>query len=44
MTTKNTENLNVDTFDTMPTPEEIHARLPISDKATKTVTRGRPGD
>ena len=41
MTTKNTENLNVDTFDTMPTPEEIHARLPISDKATKTVTHGR---
>ena len=41
MTIKNTENLNVDTFDTMPTPEEIHARLPISDKATKTVTHGR---
>ena len=41
MTTKNTENLNVAAFDTMPTPEEIHARLPISDKATKTVTHGR---
>lgn len=41
MTIKNTENLNVDTFDTMPTPEEIHAKLPISDKATKTVTHGR---
>ncbi len=41
MTIKNTENLNVDTFDTMPTPEEIHTRLPISDKATKTVTHGR---
>ena len=41
MTTKNTENLNVDAFDTMPTPAEIHAKLPISDKATKTVTHGR---
>lgn len=39
--TKNTENLNVDTFDTMPTPAEIHAALPISDKAAKTVTHGR---
>jgi 3-deoxy-7-phosphoheptulonate synthase len=41
MTTKNTENLNVAAFDAMPTPEEIHARLPISDKATQTVTHGR---
>ncbi|MBS1139723.1 MAG: 3-deoxy-7-phosphoheptulonate synthase [Proteobacteria bacterium] len=41
MTTKNTENLNVASFDAMPTPEEIHARLPISEKATKTITHGR---
>jgi 3-deoxy-7-phosphoheptulonate synthase len=41
MTIPNTENINVTAFDTMPTPEEIHARLPISAKATKTVTHGR---
>ena len=41
MTTQNIENVNVTAFDTMPTPEEIHARLPISDKAAKTVTHGR---
>ena len=41
MTTHNTENLNVAAFDTMPTPEEIHARLPISDKAGKVVNHGR---
>jgi len=41
MTTHNTENLNVTAFDAMPTPEEIHARLPISDKATRTITHGR---
>ncbi|MCH2219106.1 MAG: 3-deoxy-7-phosphoheptulonate synthase [Dechloromonas sp.] len=39
--TKNTENLNVGAFDAMPTPEEIHAKLPISDKAAQTVTHGR---
>lgn len=39
--TQNTENLNVGAFDAMPTPEEIHTRLPISDKATHTVTHGR---
>ncbi len=41
MTTQNIENVNVTAFDAMPTPEEIHARLPISDKAAKTVTHGR---
>jgi hypothetical protein len=40
MTTPNIENINVTAFDTMPTPEEIHAKLPISDKAAKTVTHG----
>ncbi len=41
MTTHDIENVNVTAFDTMPTPEEIHARLPISDKAARTVTHGR---
>ena len=39
--TKNTENLNITAFDAMPTPEDIHAKLPISEKAAKTVTHGR---
>ncbi len=39
--TKSLENVNVSAFDTMPTPAEIHARLPISDKASKTVNHGR---
>ncbi len=41
MMTQKIENTNVSAFDDMPTPEEIHARLPISDKAKKTVTHGR---
>ena len=41
MTTQNIENINVTAFDNMPSPEEIHARLPISDKAKKTITHGR---
>ena len=41
MTTQKIENTNVSAFDNMPTPEEIHARLPITDKAKKTVTHGR---
>ena len=41
MTTQNTENLNIAAFDAMPKPEEIHARLPITAKATKTITHGR---
>jgi 3-deoxy-7-phosphoheptulonate synthase len=36
-----TENLNIESFDPMPTPEEIHARVPISEKATQTVLEGR---
>ena len=39
--TPNTENLNVAAFDAMPTPAEIHARLPISEAATQVVTTGR---
>jgi 3-deoxy-7-phosphoheptulonate synthase len=36
-----TENLNIETFDAMPTPEEIHARLPLTESAEKTVLAGR---
>ena len=41
MTTQNIDNVNITAFDTMPTPEEINARLPLSAKAAKTVTHGR---
>ena len=41
MTTLDLENVNVSAFDAMPTPEELHARLPLSLKATRTVTHGR---
>jgi 3-deoxy-7-phosphoheptulonate synthase len=36
-----TENLNIEAFDAMPTPEEIHKRVPLSEKAAKTVVAGR---
>ncbi|MDO8958942.1 MAG: 3-deoxy-7-phosphoheptulonate synthase [Rhodocyclaceae bacterium] len=36
-----TENLNIDSFDPMPTPEEIHARVPLTDTAAKSVLAGR---
>lgn len=41
MTTFNVENVNVTSFDTMPTPEELHARLPLTDRAGNVVTQGR---
>lgn len=41
MTTTNIENINVTAFDAMPSPEAIHAKLPISDKAAQTVTESR---
>ena len=41
MTTFNIENINVSRFDAMPTPDELHARLPLSDRAGLTVTQGR---
>nr|MBL8411257.1 3-deoxy-7-phosphoheptulonate synthase [Dechloromonas sp.] len=41
MTTHHIENINVTAFDDMPTPEQIHASLPLSEKAAKTVTHGR---
>ena len=36
-----TENLNIEAFDPMPTPEEIHARVPMSEAAAQTVLTGR---
>ncbi len=36
-----TENVNIDAFRTLPTPREIHARLPLSEMAAKTVLGGR---
>ncbi|MBK7898214.1 MAG: 3-deoxy-7-phosphoheptulonate synthase [Azonexus sp.] len=41
MTTPNLENVNVSAFDAMPSPEELHARLPLSSAAGKTVNHGR---
>jgi 3-deoxy-7-phosphoheptulonate synthase len=35
------ENLNITALDLMPSPEEIHARVPISEKAAETVYEGR---
>ena len=35
------ENINIADFGAMPTPDEIHARLPISQVAADTVNRGR---
>jgi 3-deoxy-7-phosphoheptulonate synthase len=35
------ENVNVSAFDTMPTPAEIHAKLPLTAKAEATVGEGR---
>ncbi|HLA36487.1 MAG TPA: 3-deoxy-7-phosphoheptulonate synthase [Rhodocyclaceae bacterium] len=36
-----TENLNIEAFEPMPTPEEIHARVPLSEPAAETVLKGR---
>jgi len=41
MTTFNVENINVSAFDTMPTPEDLHAQLPLSDAAGTAVLQGR---
>ena len=41
MTTFNVENVNVASFETMPTPEELHARYPLTDAAGTVVTQGR---
>ncbi|MEI6593590.1 MAG: 3-deoxy-7-phosphoheptulonate synthase [Holophagaceae bacterium] len=36
-----TENLNIEAFETLPTPEEVHARLPLTEVAARTVLEGR---
>jgi len=36
-----TENLNIESFDPMPTPDEIHLRLPLSDDLAARVLAGR---
>ena len=41
MTHAQLENLNIEAFDLMPSPEQIHARLPLSDSAAATVAQGR---
>ena len=37
----NIQNINVASFDAMPSPEEIHARVPLSLQAAQTVIQGR---
>ena len=41
MTTFNIENVNVTSFEPMPTPEALHAQLPLSDAAGNAVMQGR---
>src|SRR5512141_751166 len=41
MTHAQLENLNIEAFDLMPSPEQIHALLPLSDGAAETVAQGR---
>jgi 3-deoxy-7-phosphoheptulonate synthase len=41
MTTFNVENVNVTAFDAMPSPEDLHASLPLSDAAGSAVMKGR---
>jgi len=41
MITPDIENTNVTSFATMPTPEELHTRLPLTDSAFNTVMKGR---
>jgi 3-deoxy-7-phosphoheptulonate synthase len=38
-----TENLNVVAFDDMPSPDEVHARVPLTERAARTVLDGRRG-
>ena len=35
------DGLDVAIFDAMPSPEDVHARVPLSDQAVKTVRQGR---
>jgi 3-deoxy-7-phosphoheptulonate synthase len=36
-----TENLNIESFEAMPTPEEIHAQFPLTETAAQTIIGGR---
>jgi 3-deoxy-7-phosphoheptulonate synthase len=40
-TTPDLENTNVTSFATMPSPDELHSLLPLTDRAHTTVTEGR---
>jgi len=35
------ENINVTSFDAMPTPEDLHRRLPLSERAADVVMQQR---
>lgn len=39
--TTNLENINVTSFDNMPTPEELHTRLPLTELASNVVEQSR---
>ena len=41
LTTPDIENTNVTSFGRMPTPSELHAKLPLSERAFATVMSGR---
>jgi 3-deoxy-7-phosphoheptulonate synthase len=41
MIAQDLENINVTSFASMPTPEELHAKLPLTETASATVTKGR---
>ncbi|MEF8713501.1 MAG: 3-deoxy-7-phosphoheptulonate synthase [Accumulibacter sp.] len=41
MTTFDIDNINVTAFDPMPSPEEVHAQLPLSASAARLVMHGR---
>jgi 3-deoxy-7-phosphoheptulonate synthase len=41
MTSVQTENLAIEAFDLMPSPAEIHARVPLSERAAQSVLAGR---
>ena len=41
MTTHDIDNINVSAFDPMPSPEDIHARLPLTASAASLVMHGR---
>ncbi|MFZ6751306.1 3-deoxy-7-phosphoheptulonate synthase [Undibacterium sp. Ren11W] len=41
MNSPDLENINVSSFDAMPTPVDLHARLPLSERAASVVNEGR---